>query len=65
MVVIGGETSGVSAASKKFAHSHWAERIFVPLENGVDSLNVASAASVILFEMAKVIRRDAKAAEET
>ena len=56
VVVIGGETEGISDRAKKYAHENGGERLFIPLENGVDSLNVASAASVILFEISRVAR---------
>ncbi len=57
VVVVGGESDGLSAAAKKFAHAHLGERLFVPLRNGINSLNVASAASVILFHIATVMER--------
>ena len=53
VVVVGGETHGVSSAAYKFAHNHLGEKIFVPLMNGIESLNAASAASVIMFEIQK------------
>ncbi len=55
VVVIGGETEGISPQAKKFAHSYLGERVFIPLSSGMDSLNVASAASVILFEIRKKV----------
>ncbi len=58
VVVIGGETEGISAQAKKYAHTHLGERIYVPLDNDVDSLNVVSATSVILFELAKGFRKE-------
>lgn len=58
VVVVGGEAHGLSACAKKFAHSHLGERVFVPTRNEIDSLNVASAASVILFELADKISKD-------
>ena len=53
VVVIGGETHGVSAEAYKFAHSNHGERIYIPLRNSIESLNAASAASVIMFEIQK------------
>ncbi len=53
VVVIGGETEGVSDCAKKFTHSHLGERIYIPLRNSMDSLNVVSATSVVLFELQK------------
>lgn len=63
VVVVGGEAEGLSACAKKLAHTHLGERVFVPLRNGVDSLNVASAASVILFHIAEALEdKEASAA---
>jgi len=55
VVVIGGETHGVSAEAYKFAHSNHGEKIYIPLRNSIESLNAASAASVIMFEIQKKI----------
>ena len=41
VIVIGGETDGVSAAAYKFAHNNHGEKVFIPLRNGVESLNAA------------------------
>jgi tRNA G18 (ribose-2'-O)-methylase SpoU len=51
VVVFGGETHGLSDQAKKLAHSQQGCKFFVPLRNNVDSLNVASAASVVLFHL--------------
>ena len=61
VVVVGGETEGVSREAKMYTHSNLGERLFVPLKNEVDSLNVACAASVILFEIAKAFGKKKKA----
>jgi tRNA G18 (ribose-2'-O)-methylase SpoU len=53
VILIGGETHGVSAEAFKFAHSHFGEKIYIPLRNSIESLNAASAASVIMFEIQK------------
>ena len=45
-LIVGGEAEGTSAAAAKLA----AARISIPLARGVESLNAAVAASVILFE---------------
>ena len=55
VLVIGGETHGVSERARKFAHEHLGERVHVPLANSMDSLNVVSAASVILFEIKRAV----------
>ena len=60
VVVVGGEAHGLSAAAKKLALDRLGERAFVPTRNGVDSLNVASAASVILFDIARRMDQAAK-----
>jgi len=60
VVVIGGEAEGISDRAKKYAHENGGERLFIPLENGIDSLNVASAASVILFEISRAVRAGLK-----
>lgn len=57
VVVIGGETEGISGAAIKFTHAHLGERIFVPLRCEIDSLNVVSATSVILFEIQRQLER--------
>ena len=57
VLVVGGETHGVSGCARKFAHEHLGERVHVPLENDIDSLNVVSAASVILFEVNKTVKQ--------
>jgi len=49
VVVIGGETEGVSGAAHMFCHHHNGVRLHVPLRNNVNSLNVISAASLVLF----------------
>jgi len=51
VVVVGGETEGVSGAAYKYCHSHDGERIFVPLRNKINSLNVISATSVVLYRL--------------
>jgi len=51
VVVVGGETEGVSGAAYKFCHANLGEKIHIPLRNNVNSLNVISATSVILFRL--------------
>lgn len=55
IVVIGGETLGVSPEAYKFAHQNQGEKVYVPLMNNIESLNASSAASVILFEIQKKV----------
>lgn len=49
-LVIGGETHGVSKEAKQLAESTAGKRIVIPVVPGVDSLNSAMAASILLFE---------------
>ena len=51
VVVVGGETEGVSDAAHMFCHRHQGARLSVPLRNNVNSLNVISAASLVLFRV--------------
>jgi tRNA G18 (ribose-2'-O)-methylase SpoU len=51
VLVIGGETHGLSDQSYKLAYDYIGRRIKIPLAFGVDSLNSAVAAAVILYEM--------------
>jgi len=50
VVVVGGETEGVSGAAHLYAQSHGGLRLHIPLRNNVNSLNVISAASLVLFK---------------
>ncbi|NXS31392.1 MRM3 methyltransferase, partial [Pomatostomus ruficeps] len=49
-VVIGGETHGLSAAALRLAASTGGRRLVIPIVPGVDSLNSAIAAGIVLFE---------------
>ncbi|KAI4884279.1 hypothetical protein NFI96_003577 [Prochilodus magdalenae] len=49
-VVIGGETHGVSHGALQLASQTGGRRLLIPMVQGVDSLNSAMAASVLLFE---------------
>lgn len=49
-VVIGGETHGLSQEALLLAQRTGGRRLLVPMLQGVDSLNSAMAASVLLFE---------------
>jgi len=51
VVVIGGEAQGLSNQAFKLAHDFNGQRINIPLSYGVESLNSAVAASVILYEI--------------
>jgi 23S rRNA (guanosine2251-2'-O)-methyltransferase len=47
--VLGGETDGVSPAVRR----HVSELVSIPMSGGVESLNVASAAAVLCFELVR------------
>ncbi|NXO78750.1 MRM3 methyltransferase, partial [Sitta europaea] len=49
-VVIGGETHGLSAAALRLAAGTGGRRLLIPVVPGVDSLNSAIAAGIVLFE---------------
>ncbi|KAM8977317.1 rRNA methyltransferase 3, mitochondrial [Pelodytes ibericus] len=49
-LVIGGETHGLSLESLLLAEKSNGRRLYIPVVPGVDSLNSAMAASVLLFE---------------
>ncbi|XP_030078151.1 rRNA methyltransferase 3, mitochondrial isoform X2 [Microcaecilia unicolor] len=49
-IVIGGETHGLSVESLQLAESSGGTRLLIPVVPGVDSLNSAMAASILLFE---------------
>ncbi|XP_050453898.1 rRNA methyltransferase 3, mitochondrial [Cataglyphis hispanica] len=51
VLVIGGETEGVSLESCKLLHARNCIRVNVPLTNGIDSLNVGVAVGIVTFEM--------------
>ncbi|XP_012410966.1 rRNA methyltransferase 3, mitochondrial [Trichechus manatus latirostris] len=55
-VVIGGETHGVSLESLELAESTGGKRLLIPVVPGVDSLNSAMAASILLFEGKRQLR---------
>ncbi|XP_055052104.1 rRNA methyltransferase 3A, mitochondrial [Misgurnus anguillicaudatus] len=49
-LVIGGETHGLSMEALRLAEKTEGRRLFVPMAAGVQSLNSAMAASILLFE---------------
>ena len=55
-MVVGGETEGVSGAAYMFCHRQGSgARMFVPLMNDINSLNVISAASLVLFKVRQAL----------
>uniref|UniRef100_A0A670YGN9 tRNA/rRNA methyltransferase SpoU type domain-containing protein n=2 Tax=Pseudonaja textilis TaxID=8673 RepID=A0A670YGN9_PSETE len=49
-VVVGGETHGVSPEAKQLAQRSGGKQLAIPVVPGVESLNSAMAASILLFE---------------
>lgn len=55
VLIIGGETHGVSQNSYKLVKSREGSRVNIPLNNGVDSLNSGMAMGIIAFEIKRQI----------
>uniref|UniRef100_A0A023FSF4 Putative spou rrna methylase family protein n=1 Tax=Amblyomma parvum TaxID=251391 RepID=A0A023FSF4_AMBPA len=55
VLVVGGEAHGLSLQAHKLAVDSVGARVHVPANNGVESLNTAIAASIILYEMRRQI----------
>ncbi|KAM4700063.1 rRNA methyltransferase 3, mitochondrial [Discoglossus pictus] len=55
-LIIGGETHGLSLESLLLAAKSGGKRLFIPVVPGVDSLNSAMAASILLFEGKKQLQ---------
>lgn len=53
ILIIGGETHGLSDEGYEFARSRKGIRINIPLENGIESLNSATAVGILCFEAKK------------
>ena len=51
VMVIGGETHGVSNAAHKLAHDYGGVKVHIPLENGMDSLNLGTAFGILAYEI--------------
>ncbi|XP_067232599.1 rRNA methyltransferase 3B, mitochondrial isoform X1 [Chanodichthys erythropterus] len=49
-LIIGGETHGLSREALRLAERTGGRRLLIPMVHGVDSLNSAMAASILLFE---------------
>ncbi|XP_078080823.1 rRNA methyltransferase 3A, mitochondrial isoform X2 [Mustelus asterias] len=49
-IVIGGETHGLSLEALSLAERTQGQRLYIPMIPGLDSLNSAMAASILLFE---------------
>ena len=55
VVVVGGETEGVSGEAYRLCHHLGGSRLHIPLRNNVNSLNVISATSVIMFKIQQAL----------
>lgn len=53
ILVIGGETHGLSDEGYEFARARKGVRINIPLQNGIESLNSATAVGILCFEARK------------
>lgn len=51
ILIIGGETEGISEECYKFCQKLQGVRINIPMDNNVDSLNVSTALGIIAFEI--------------
>ncbi|XP_015282901.1 PREDICTED: rRNA methyltransferase 3, mitochondrial [Gekko japonicus] len=56
-LVIGGETHGVSTEAKQLAGGTDGQRLVIPVVPGMESLNAAMAASILLFEAKRQLRQ--------
>jgi TrmH family RNA methyltransferase len=48
-IIIGGEAEGAGEAAARLAH----ERVHIPMPGGMESLNAAVAAGIVLFEVVR------------
>lgn len=64
ILVVGGETQGLSLQAHKLAVECAGARVHVPASNGVESLNTAVAASIILYEMRRQMLSSCGSTEE-
>lgn len=53
ILVIGGETHGLSEEGYEFARARKGIRVNIPLQNGIESLNSATAVGILCFEARK------------
>lgn len=60
VLVIGGETQGISEECYKFCESLQGVRVNIPLENNVESLNVGTAFGIIAFEIKRQLSSSVK-----
>lgn len=53
IIIIGGETHGLSDDGYEFASTRKGIRINIPLQNGIESLNTSTAVGILCFEAKK------------
>lgn len=51
VIIVGGETEGLSEFTFKIANDNGGVRVNIPLNNGVESLNSGMALGIIAFEI--------------
>lgn len=52
-IIVGGETEGISLQARKLTIEFGGKRVYIPLLNDVESLNVGIALSILLMELRK------------
>ncbi|VVC31336.1 Hypothetical protein CINCED_3A009686 [Cinara cedri] len=65
ILVIGGETHGLSKEGYEFASTHHGIRLNIPLLNGIESLNSATAIGILCYEARKQMLNLIRCPEET
>lgn len=53
IIVLGGETHGLSDDAYEFARTRKGVRVNIPLQNGIESLNTGTATGILCFEVRK------------
>lgn len=57
VLVVGGETKGISLQAKKLAFDRFGECVTIPMLAGIDSLNSSVAGSILLYEINKQMKK--------
>ena len=65
VIVIGGETKGISVNARKLAYSNYGQCVTIPMMADVESLNCSVAGSIVLYEASKQFRDVVKKANPT
>lgn len=58
VLIIGGETEGISEECYQFGKLFNGVRLNIPLQNGIDSLNTGTSLGIILFEIRRQLIQD-------